>query len=322
MDRPFILKMSESYYIDFDLNDTSIWSNRENAIFELSGEISKIMENLKLEDMELYEGLFTYNRQKQYEIIYHLLTNYMNEEFSDEVLQSSGLELIEEGFLTTMAIVIASAYMVKPISKYTVKTITGLSKLNDSISTWIRKTTSSQRVNNAILYSDYDDCLKQCGINGKKELSTFVVLSKVTGASINKESHDKAMCLTDCYLSTSVEIVKSLANAYKQCLKASGTDIRDLDSISTVLGHSLNSSCKVFRDKLVTHRGEFDSAIKVIFSKPTDRDLWIKKYEENLISGLKDDKSGFKSKQPYNQSNKSKQSYNQSNKSKQHYKRF
>lgn len=283
MDRPFIQKMCESYYSDFALGKTHIWENQPEAVSELSNEIFKIMENLKLEDIELYQDLFEFNRQKQYRIVYSLLGEYMNESFSDEVLPEEITEsALAAGVLGAGLVGFAAGF--KPISKVTCSAISKFGDTVDNIAKSISKFTTKFKIHKAIMFSDQDDCYRSCGMRDEKDLTRLTVLRGMTRIGIGSKSEQQIKCLTLCFFKTAIDLASSLANQYSQCISQSGKS--SPIGLADILGQPPVRTCKPIHSKLMELRSEFDNAIGLIYDRENKRKL-IEQFDNAISTGLR-----------------------------------
>ena len=83
MDRPFIKLMCESYYNDLNLSKVDLFKDRNKIINEFYDELSTLMENVKIEDEDLYYEIFKeLDRGSHKNLSYFLITDYLTHKYN------------------------------------------------------------------------------------------------------------------------------------------------------------------------------------------------------------------------------------------------
>lgn len=305
MDRPFIKLMCESFYSDFELKKSHIWPSKEEAVSDLTADIFKVVENLKLEDFKLYESLFEFGRQKQYNIIYNLLFEYIEETFSEEVTEVLSIpdnlmssEIMEDASMIALAILAgAGAGAVhafsKPMHKAKIAVFTKLNEITQKIAKTINDKTAKYRVTKAVLYSNFDNCLQKCGINSLKDLDVGAVRFQTYGIGKTPKGEEQSSCLIECYINGHKELIAELARAYRECLMTNGQRVTNLN-FSEIIGSCPVSGCQVFYKQITSHRKAFEEASKILAGNDAAKaNKFMVDYDKALTLGLQGKRTNF-----------------------------
>lgn len=287
MDRPFVKKMCESYYIDKQLDQSKIWNNKESCINELINEINAIIINTKIENDETYYESISYSRRHQQETIYNLLNEYLEDKYNapkENVIREdfTGPEMMG---LTGLFFGLASLVTAKwygEISRAGYRIVNAFGKLNDKIHSFLKKRTAESRMKYAMLVSHLNICQRKCGIDNEKSLGATVGMG-LTGQALSGKSQTQANCIADCFLKYSIEQLKVLAGAYVDCLKNTGEKIEHLSDVSILLSKPMGDQCREYYDFLEKFNSDFREVLDVLFKEnPRKRQDYMNLYNEIL----------------------------------------
>lgn len=324
MDHNFIHKMCNAYYDDFELHKYHLWENKEIAVNELNGQINLLIDNVKLDDIELYKSLFEYSRDHQYTMMYYMIDQYIQDNFSDDIVSdifseeelnegvisewvasmgagiggflggiSAGMMSGVIGFLTSPVAILASIAVLYKFSRQIFKGITismvGLINATKSIEKFISNLGKSATVKNAVIYANLKTCGGKCGISTLQDMNRFTPLNIQSDMSIGEKSRQEAACLISCYFSFMLQNVTQLTKSYVECLKNSGEDIGGgLSPITLIMKEPMGSQCKVFYDMLSKHYEAFKEVNEYLHKndKRLEQD-WTNRYHKSVEDGFK-----------------------------------
>jgi hypothetical protein len=326
MDRPFITKMCNAYYNDFELYKEHIWPNKNSAVKELNTCIIQEIDAVKFSNTPLYESLFTFSRDQQYRIIYNLLDTHLNEKYEiDNIKINENIEVagptlgLIGSTIGTMSDIIGNAVLgigaltmsvfgitfgtfilasalyfgIKHLTYTKAKAAVLLNMAADKLSKFISKATVSSRMDNAIIFSNLEICGHKCGINNFKELDKLTTFA-LHGHGFTTKATTQSICLFDCFIDTTHRLVEVCTKAYINCLKTSGDKLgmEQLNSITVLLKHPSSSQCKIFYEQLKKFNNDFKDAIVTLESDLDKRDKLISEYHKVLDAALRTD-GGF-----------------------------
>jgi len=329
MDRPFITKICEAYYTDFELYKEHIWLNKDVAISEFSSYIIQEMDNIKFVNFPLYESVFEFSRDHQYHIIYNLLDQYLNEKYEidnvkinppiinegifGDVIGAAGstfggaLDIINSVLLgaaatvtsifgVTIGVFVLMALVffgIKHITYAKAKAAVLLNHAAESLAKFVERFTNTSRLENSIIFANLEVCGHRCGIQNFKQLDRFTAFA-LHGIKLTKQSETQFKCLYGCFLGTIHSLVEVSAKAYVNCLKTSGDKLglTELNSINVLLKPPSSSHCKAYYIQLLEFDKEFRAAIDELSENQSDKDKYISDYHKVLDNALKGD-SGF-----------------------------
>lgn len=333
MDRPFIKTICNAYHSDFELRDTSIWETIDDGTEELSNHIKTIVETLKLEDIEMYEELFTLSRDKQYSLIYNLLNEYMSETYSD-VLPTQDPIYDDEELLEMIGTLTASTLMgitglsglgiamiigtlatnnsvTRTISRVHAKAATLVHNMTDIISKKIKNASLPGKVKNAMIYNNLDGyCGAKCGIPKGSAVSTKLTNLMSGRGSTDSDSQQAFKCLSNCYLQKILEGVEFLSKQYAACLMASGENIplgKGPTILTTVLKNPIGEHCKHYFDTLNDLHKDWDEALKIVLK---DDPRQLHEYTMAFLSAIEKGLHSNNQNRNFNTSTQRKPSYN------------
>lgn len=332
MDRPFITKICEAYYNDFELYKEHIWINKDIAVSEFSSYIIQEMDNAKFMNFPLYESVFKFSRDQQYHIIYNLLDQYLNEKYeidnnkiNPEIINEEGLVGGTLGFLgsvvgggvdvltsalaglaaTTTSIfgVTIGTFILLALIFFGIKHITYakakaaalLHHSAESLAKFVKRITNISRLENTIIFSNLEVCGHRCGIRNFKDIDKFTTFA-LRGIKLTSNSVKQSECLYNCFIDMIHKLVEVTTKQYVTCLKNSGDKIGlvELTSINVLLKPPSASHCKIFYDQLKTFDDDFTEAIDVLSTNQETKDKLISDYHKVLDAALKgDDSSRF-----------------------------
>lgn len=307
MDYGYINTICEAYFNDTQLYKHDIFKSIDDGVVTLQNEMKNIIQNLRLEDLDLYYDLQSHDKLDQQKIMYALLDSYMISQFP---------ELIEEGWIWDIASVLgrsadwvlkqtttptglvsviigmlATVYFFKGITKIKHSVVRLLYDMVVGLTKIIEKVSVSGKVKNAILNTHLEKCAGKCGLgttNPWKEMSrltTFAIKSKLP---FTEKSKEQAECLIDCYLSYIINQIKTVAESYVNCLKSTGELPSDLSSFSLLERKPMGEQCHIFYETLKKVEDEFREAIDYIFSDtPRERQDWINKFNSAILESMK-----------------------------------
>lgn len=335
MDRPFITKMCNAYYNDFELYKEHIWPDKNSAVKELNNYIIQEIDTVKFSNTSLYESIFIFSRDQQYRIIYNLLDTHLNEKYEiDNIKINENIEIagptlgllgttiggISDIIVNAIAgigaltlsvfgitfgsfILIAALYFgIKHLTYTKAKAAVLLNMAADRLSKFISKTTISSRMDNAIIYSNLEICGHKCGINNFKEIDKLTTFA-LHGHGLTTKASTQAACLFNCFIDTTYCLVEACAKQYISCLKTSGDKLgmEPLNSLTVLLKSPSSSQCKIFYDQLKKFDNDFKEALLTLESDLTKRDALVFNYHKTLDAALRSD-GGF-SKPSFNKPN-------------------
>ena len=323
MNHPFIKEMAGAYYNDFQLRSSNIWENKQAAINEISSEMIGLMENLKLDDIDIYVSLHEdFDPGHQQQILYSLIHQYLNESHGlyDDVYEDVDLTAYDtpEAFLYEYytgefiqefavgpallgafggALAIIAGY--KKISRAGWKILATLNDVNKKIAKTIDGLTKSGKIKQAILVHNSEACYKKCGVK-PNEVSRWAGMALSSNVMVTPESRKQAVCLTECYLQWTIQNVTFLAKAYADCLRGTGERGNEINDIIAILSHPPSSHvCKSYFDLLKQHYDNFKDTIEVIFKDdPNLANQWNMHYKKVLEQNLKVGAPKFNQKPP------------------------
>ncbi len=305
MNHPFIKSMSEAYYNDFNLNSLNIWKTKQQAINELSNELIGLMNNLKLEDENLYIELHENSDMGfNQKVLYNLLDNYLSEiyninsdilEFDDLTKYKTSEEFLlnySEGVMLGAAVggllsILIGIANYKKLSKVQWHILTKLNDLNKKVATFINKKTLSGKVKQAVFNNNTQTCYKKCNVKDS-EVTAWAGISLNSNSLVPTYAAKQVDCLIECYLLTMLQNIEFLCESYSNCLKGSGERGKDINDIMLLLSPvSSEGICKPYFKLLKEHYVVFREAVEVLFEDPQKRDEWNQKYKSVLSQQLK-----------------------------------
>jgi|GEM_PF-6600692 len=281
MDRNFLTQMSESFYGDFSLTDSNIWDNHAHAIYEINQFLVNIMSSLKMEDVELYRQLHEMNRYDQYVITYHLIENYINDEYPNNGLfdsEDKSLEdtLFEDALAISAASVATTAslgFLIAllkqkyrgPVLKKVTTSLVSLYDFSKKVMDKVKSGTAKARATNAIIYSNLDKCGAKCGIgsgNKQRPLSNSIEDRLKTGnPSSDKAAQEQFNCLFKCYVEYNIAVGQTLYKEFQTCTKN-----RIPPSMELYINQPENiaSQCMILYDNMSKHFSLYKEVIEAI----------------------------------------------------------
>jgi hypothetical protein len=298
MDRPFIKEMCEAYYNDKQLYKVPLWDNKENVITELNNELIALMDQVYLDDNEVYYELKSYNRVFQAGVIYNLLNEYLENKYN-YVQNEKDSEYLDESFssflggaiaigtspLTWVGIAALAGIIVwqyGTLSRYFYRVMNALGSTVDSIYKFLQNITREGRVKHSILITHLQNCYKKCGITSPKDVRKTTGMG-ITGQAFSAKSQEQATCLTECYLGFCLDQIQILAEAYVRCLKDSGEDVTELSNISILLKNPLGDDCDEYYKYLEKFNKDFREVLEVVFKNdPRSKQNYINEYNLKL----------------------------------------
>ena len=329
MDRPFIIKMCDAYYNDFELYKEHIWENKDVAVSEFSNYIIQEIDSIKFSNIPLYESIFELSRTHQYHIIYNLLDQYLNEKYEIDNTEINSTLVNEDILATTFGtigaaiggvgdiltsivsgtalattsifgvtlgslIILALLFFgIKHISYAKAKAAVLLSHAANSLAKFVDQVTLRSRLENSIIFANLEVCGHRCGIQNFRNLDRFTTFV-LHGVKLTEKSEKQYICLYGCFLKTIFSLVETTAIAYVNCLKNSGDKLGliELNAINVLLKPPSSSNCKVYYTQLTEFDKEFNDSIDELSSSQDDKDKLIADYHKVLDAALKGN-SGF-----------------------------
>lgn len=278
MDREFLTKMSESFCNDHTLYNSQIWESRDDSVQELNQYLVSLMTSLRITAESQYVELFDLSRQRQYELTYSLLEQYVNETYPDNELFETVDEdifMIETGVTIGLAIAggIAIAALVRmsaialsgPWRKTFTKYIISISDVVNNFQKYVEQKEATSRVSNTLFYNRYEICSKQCRIGsnpGQAELSSKIRLTVTSKAHrSDPEAMKQFSCLFKCFVKLNIAVGRRMFDELQKC--NSGTGISINHSIETILNkpEQMAAQCSVYYDFLHKHFTEYKNLI-------------------------------------------------------------
>lgn len=306
MNHSFIKEMCEAYYNDNFLYTEGLQKAETVSLFYK--EIINTVENLKLEDFDMYVSLNEdYSLSFQQNIIYSLLNTYVSENIDSTFLSiwdthpikfeesNSPEEYINEGIGVIAASAITGALALiglwKPLSRVAWAALKKLNALNRTIAGLVHVGTVSGKVKQTVLVQNLDQCYKKCGIDPRK-VSALAGFAMDDRSLTSKRALEQVRCLTKCYLDWSIYQVKFLAEAYINCLKGVGEFDENINNITIFLKQPPRGICRKYYDILVEHRDEFSHVIGYVFRRDrSQKEYWAKTYDDALAEYLTPNKA-------------------------------
>jgi len=321
MDRPFISKMCEAYYNDFELHKEHIWQNKDSAILELNNFIYQEIDIVKFTNIPLYEEVFKLGRDQQYRIIYNLLDDYINEKYEldtkkieEEAFTAIGtvggfvggflggaidtiISVVSGAFTTVTSafgipigmfiIMVAIFFGIKHITFVKAKAAVLLNDAFTAMRDFVRRVTVSSRLENSIIFSNLEACGSRCGIRNFKDIHRFTTFS-LRGMDLSEEARVQAKCLFGCFIESIHKLVEVCGKAYINCLKNSGDkmNLNELTAVNVLLKPPSSSQCNIFYLQLKKFDREFREAIDTLSATQDDRDKFIADYNRVLDNAL------------------------------------
>lgn len=310
MNRSYIKEMCDAFYKDYALFENADILPREQLLVEMERELNATMDNLYLEDLEVYNQIFEFDRGTQQKIIYDLLNEYMKENYDVDVKYGDiDPELINEidisgGWITGAALAIAGAIIGwGVISRTAWNAASILNKASNKINELVAELTKSGRVKRAVFNVNIEQCMRKCGIAKKSDISNFVGMAMSGTFVVSRNAQKQATCLAHCYLVWMTNNIEMLASGYARCLRLSGASAdSDLSSTNVFISAVPSMECKAYYEALEEHYNAFKDAVD-IFTKTTDKSKQeiMASYNKALDTGLKD---GYRQHASANRANK------------------
>jgi len=314
VDYEYINTICEAYFNDKQLYKYDIFKSIDDGVIILQNEMKSIVQNLRLEDVDLYYDLQSHDKLDQQKIMYILLDSYMIGEFP---------ELIEEGFFeflgTTADVAVdflgtATTSIFKGMSTYVglafipigitfaIIFFKGLTRFKHSIfklihsmviglADIISKFTVSGKVKHAILNTHLEKCASKCGLGTKnpwKEISRFTTFAIKSDLPVTDKAQEQAECLINCYLGYIISQIKTVAESYVNCLKSTNEFPGDSNVMSLLEIKPMGDQCKIFYDTLRKVEKEFQDTVNYIFdNNPRERQDWANKFNSAILESMK-----------------------------------
>ena len=277
MDRDFLSKMSKSFINDHALLEHGIWDSREHVEYELNQYLISFMTDVRYEDVAIYQELHDMNRQRQYELTYIFLEDFINSEYPDNDIfqfeESLGDVLIREDFgfgagLTAALAPMVAFWLGKAFSENLTakrlvnKSFLALFKFSEKIHNGIKKLTAAARAKDAIIFSSNLKCNNQCNIGSasyQTPMNAGITKPLNGNASKRQPEADKQFdCMFKCFIRFNLQIGNSLFTQYQQC-----SGFKSDRNIQLYLTQPENSTmqCKTIYEEMVKHFDLFKSAI-------------------------------------------------------------
>ena len=327
MDYEYINVICEAYFNDRQIYKYDIFKSIDDGVITLQNEMKAIVQNLRLEDLDLYYDLQSHDKLDQQKIMYMLLDSYMISEFPElieegvfgwlgdkvdaipEVLTNASVELFKFsssplGLIGTLIGVVLAVSYFKGLTKTKHLLVKTLHDIVLKLTHIIEKVTVNGRVKNAILNTHLEKCAGKCGLgtqNPWREMSKMTTFAIKSRLPVTEEAREQAECFIECYLNYILEQIKTVAESYMNCLKATGELPSELSSFSLLQRKPMGEECQVFYKPLKEIEKEFEEAVGYIFDEnPRERQNWMNKFNSALLETLKvNQRQSFKPQQSF-----------------------
>jgi len=282
MNRPFLKNISNSFIRD----NLELYNLNNNDKLDLQSEnynfLSRFMDDLKDSDFGMYESVCRFDRVDSYKFSYYLLDGFYKEFLPDvyDSIFESDSEYIEELFTaSTLALSMISimlfSYYSNLGSRIASKLQEKIADIGASLSKILSRFGSSGKTMQYVLYQRSESCSKQCGVDTKKlpPLTSFIYKFGVFGKG-GVDIQNRIQCLTDCYITESINTILALVDSYYKCKVNTGeipTTIVDYNLIHML---PLGSKCDDIIETLHKFYDVFNESLTVL-----EKEQGINKYQ-------------------------------------------
>lgn len=290
----YIKNLAEAYVIDNklykeNLTKEELFENFYGLIKEVRlshPDLAAIFENSnKFEQRDIFKNYF--------DIVFEKNTSLFEIE-SLEQLNEIEITLSTIGYIALALILLAFK---KPISKKVFQVINSVSSFFNRVGKAMANAGSSQKLAYAIIQKNTQSCYKKCEFDPEEAgfLDYFAQFKKGSflrntfGQLQSEKSHEKGVCLRECYLNSLREIVKLSAHSYFNCLKSTG-DLsklpleRDFTAYQNILVNSnLSQTCDSMGSVLKEAFENYNTVLDLVYS---DNTIEIRKQRNELMMDI------------------------------------
>jgi hypothetical protein len=296
MDVRFLKEISEAYILDNKLKEIDPTCDSDSIATHLYELVVDLREN----DIELYDMLYDRSKVTQQQIFKTYLDSVFEEirptqENTEEVLTEFGLESIGYGILMIIAY-----FTYKDIPKVLFGTLSKVGHFFESFGKAVSKQGRYFKFRYAIIQQNSKQCYVRCGITAENLSMTsyFAVSEKkplFKGMLTTTEGLKQGTCLSECYLSSLVDVIALYMKSYFICMKTTGGDNNigsfDPDEIMKVISKTnISAHCKPMYDQAHEAFKNFERVLSFIYKdeQEAEKTKWINTLRSKLYQSKKE----------------------------------